>query len=1392
MSADAPEPEPLEQAAESYLARLRAGEHPALTEYVARHPELAADIRELFPALGLMEEGRRCVDRPPEPDLARLAEGQVPQQLGEFRLVSEVGRGGMGVVYEAWQESLGRHVALKVLPYNSLARPEHLERFRREARAAARLHHTNIVPVFGVGEHEGVHYYAMEFIRGQGLDAVLEEVRRMRGHASTSPVKPAQRTTTVAQGMVSGEFKARQGPAEEVPGAALRPDRPEGAAAAPSAGSGTASGLDLHAARPYFASVARIGVQVAEALDYAHGQGVVHRDIKPSNLLVDTAGRVWVTDFGLAKAEGTETLTQAHDILGTPRYMAPERFRGEADRRSDVYGLGITLYELLTLRPAFEPGPYGALAEKIATEEPPRPRRLDPHIPRDLETVVLKATAKEPGRRYASAGELAEDLRRFLDDRPVRARRSGPAARAWRWCRRNPAVAVLSGGVVSLLLAVAVVSLVMAFHIDVARRDAEANAGKERTASVLANANAATALAEKDRAQTLLYGSNMLLFQNAARAGQIGRLREILEQTRAETPAQRGSEWHYLWRTLHREERRFTIHTKVGRGGLNKFSPALTTDGAWASAVQPQDDIRYDVYPQLQRIHWTIWDTATAKPIFRKNLLTPVNSALAYSTSGGVAAIGGHDRVTVWAVRTGRETAVLHFDKVVKSILLDAEGNHLAALASPHGFHISVRYASTDPDPLKGKAPKKGDPGVARAGRYLRVWDLRTRRVVLTEKELGDVLLGWIRFSPDGKWLAAGIIANPEPDDPLEGKRTLTHVLVWDLAARKEVCRLRFPPASAFRFNRDGRTALFVTRTGLEFYALASGQLERRVTVQPVRAIGFHRDGKTFAISDNKGVFAVLGAAGKPVRREEAGHEAPIVAISFRADNRLVTLCEHGMVKVWDLSRSETAVVPTRGQPRLSRELAGPLYAMADSDPTIAAAREVRLSVRRWDDPRPVFTRTLKAGPQQRYRVLSVQQSRDGKRIACALAPSLQPELVPGSLLLMGRFGLVPGLWRWGLEYGNSPIRVEGEPPRWHRVRLLDFLPGPVEFHVWDVASGKELRCLEAPADRKLIHGDYDTSMALSPDGRYCYSGPSDGRLEVWDVDSGQRRQLATGLTSPPWRPAGPRFTPAGRLRSLCVRWPESKTAKPTESSLDHTAPLQLRAHEWDAATGDLTRTWELTVPAEAGVEWNEEDHIELIPGGRYAYYLRGSGTGSGRGAKVRLRVWELGREPQARLVFDGRSTWPIDGSAGTGEIVVFSPDYRRVGVRLDSEFHVWDMTTGRGPVVLRSAPAEEFRFSPDGQRLISVPATTGSGTPGGPRRFKAWESRLWQQVLDAPLTERDKAERGSRYHFDGQRLWHARGRPGAVEITLHDGSSVAEAQLDAAAGDKTAAGGKD
>jgi hypothetical protein len=208
--------------------------------------------------------------------------------------------------------------------------------------------------------------------------------------------------------------------------------------------------------------VARLGQQAADALAYAHGQGILHRDIKPSNLLLDERGAVWVSDFGLAKMEGAGDLTHTGDLVGTLRYMAPERFQGEGDARSDVYSLGLTLYELAVLEPAFAETDRARLVHQVLHDDPPRPRDVDPTVPVDLETIIRKAIDKDPSSRYATAAELAEDLRRFLDDQPIRARRVGPLERLWRWGRRNPALATAGGIAVAALVAVAAISAVFA------------------------------------------------------------------------------------------------------------------------------------------------------------------------------------------------------------------------------------------------------------------------------------------------------------------------------------------------------------------------------------------------------------------------------------------------------------------------------------------------------------------------------------------------------------------------------------------------------------------------------------------------------------------------------------------------------------------------------------------------------------------------------------------------------------------------------------------------------------------------------------------------------------------------------------------------------------------
>ncbi len=531
MSDESIQENPLDRLADEFVSRFRRGERPALSEYCTIHPELADDIRRIFPTLVVMEQAR--------PDDEGLDETKgdgatrsrvILERLGDYRILREIARGGMGIVYEAEQESLGRHVALKVLPPQAVLDPRHLHRFQREARAAAKLHHTNIVPVFGVGEHDGLHYYVMQFIPGLGLDQVLDELRRLRGsqkhkaqprdggaglgndpslahRAHVTDVHHAS-AVQIAASLISGgrvagtsesrragtesasrepEDRSRHAPRDErhhserdVYDPAI-PDSAEFRVRSPSSDP-SGSGVNLlsrdtttlsSSGSQYWQSVARIGVQVTDAMDYAFGQGVLHRDIKPSNLLLDTHGTVWVTDFGLAKATDSDDLTHTGDVVGTLRYLAPERLRGEVNLRGDIYSLGVTLYEMLTLQPPFQDHDRSRLLRRVLDEEPLRPREIDPDIPHDLETIVLKAIAKDPSDRYHTAAELAADLRQFLEDKPIAARPIGPVERLWRWCRRNPRVAGLIGAVAVLLVAITVISSVAAVWLkrerDVAR-----------------------------------------------------------------------------------------------------------------------------------------------------------------------------------------------------------------------------------------------------------------------------------------------------------------------------------------------------------------------------------------------------------------------------------------------------------------------------------------------------------------------------------------------------------------------------------------------------------------------------------------------------------------------------------------------------------------------------------------------------------------------------------------------------------------------------------------------------------------------------------------------------------------------------------------------------------
>lgn len=441
---------------EDYQRRLERGESPEKQNYIDQCPELASSLWTCLAGVDLMHRafGRNSATSGENSfELPKLDLTSLP--LGDFRILREIGRGGMGVVYEAVQLSLGRRVALKVLPFTATLEPKQLQRFLNEAQAAAHLHHTNIVPVFAVGRDRGTHFYAMQFIDGISLAGVLAELRRDIRYGTDNQLQP----DATPEGCIS-DMTATDNPNDP-------PRKTPPSEAAPTIRQCSAQVSTLHSERPldFFRMAAEWIRQAAAALAYAHEVGIIHRDIKPGNLLLDERGNLWVTDFGLAQFHADEGLTQTGDLVGTLRYMSPEQALGDRsviDARTDVYSLGATLYELLTLHPMCAGTTRAALLRTVSQGEPQLPRSFNRLIPTELETIVLKAASSAPQDRYASAQEMADDLQRFLKYEPVRATRPSALDRARKWTRRHPSVAVAS---VLLLVVIAAGSMIAAYLI---------------------------------------------------------------------------------------------------------------------------------------------------------------------------------------------------------------------------------------------------------------------------------------------------------------------------------------------------------------------------------------------------------------------------------------------------------------------------------------------------------------------------------------------------------------------------------------------------------------------------------------------------------------------------------------------------------------------------------------------------------------------------------------------------------------------------------------------------------------------------------------------------------------------------------------------------------------
>jgi serine/threonine protein kinase/WD40 repeat protein/tetratricopeptide (TPR) repeat protein len=593
---------------ESFLNRYRLGERPSVDEFVSQFPELRDDVRELLSAVVEMEhigsntETTADAFRPTSPQasestpaLGQRLDGS-PKRMGDYRILRKIGAGGMGVVFEAVRESLRSHVALKVMHARFRNDQTYVRRFHTEASSAARLHHSNIVSVFDYGKHDGVCYYAMQYIAGHGLDRILDDVRRLRdggqngtrahddkavgwhensdsavhhGPAAKLGVEPAIESSlrpltlailsgryagdsgkgsTLADGVATptatAEIQAPRGHGSECDrsaeidsGLGSEEFAQSGAPGAQSA-SGPANNLPSGSGslsdkseNHYFREVARLVTQAADALAYSHGRGVLHRDIKPSNLLIDATGTLWVTDFGLAKFEGGEDLSQSQDLVGTLRYMAPERFRCVSDRRSDIYALGATLYEMLTLHPVFEANDQLELIDRIKNEPPVPPRHHDRRIPRDLETIVLKSLAKDPTDRFATADEMAEELQRFHQYRPIHSRPVPWNERLWRWGRRNPMIAALN-------LVAACLALTIIVILSWSTRRNGRLVFELRSKNVIASRN----LSQANRNLVVAYASQAEAFTRSRRPGQRFEALGAIERAMNLSPAAELSE----------------------------------------------------------------------------------------------------------------------------------------------------------------------------------------------------------------------------------------------------------------------------------------------------------------------------------------------------------------------------------------------------------------------------------------------------------------------------------------------------------------------------------------------------------------------------------------------------------------------------------------------------------------------------------------------------------------------------------------------------------------------------------------------------------------------------------------------------------------------------------
>ena len=1100
MDSITPKRQTVEALAEEFVERYRRGERPPLSEFIARFPEHADEIRDLFPALVMMEQIA------PESEAGSLAPAGVslrnrqidhPERLGDYRILSEIGRGGMGVVYEAEQISLGRHVALKVLPQQFLYDSRQQKRFEREARAAARLHHTNIVPVFGVGEENGLHYYVMQFIPGLGLDQVLDELKRIHPrrtgarssitHEHRLQVSPRRASATkVAESLLSGEFRpgdrADLTIADQELLQASTPDPHSGSAAHAGRLSdsyelsattdvlpGQTDPISSSRRSTYWHSVAHIGAQAAAGLEYAHQQGVLHRDIKPANLLLDLHGNAWITDFGLAKSAGQENLTATGDVVGTLRYLAPEAFSGQHDVRSEVYSSGLAAHELLALQPAYDETDRQRLIRQATTAEPRLLDRLNRGIPRDLVTIIHKAIERSPARRYQTAAELADDLQRFLRDEPVRARRVGAAEQYLRWARRNPVIAVLGAVLTAMLVGATIASVLVAEQMTLLARASDREKLAAQAAETRADVGRTEVARQAERAEHHLYIARIGQAESALRLFDVATARGLLDRYRPRPgePDRRGWEWFYLDQWCSPELRTIQVPTTD-----DTHSIAVSPDGRLL-AVGCASPYVFGT-PNRPAVSAYLIDLAEGKVLHKLTGHKSFVFAVAFRPDGRrLATLGTEGTFRVWDVPTGR----LVSSGTASSSDLVRDVNYAGLHWSPDGLRLAAAV---------GQAP-------------VGFWDPETGRQTASIPHDARFVV----WSPDGTRIAfsgeSGLEIRPwdphldRPGEPVVKRPGLVDSPLW------------FP---------DGRRLtgiLHRNESGAEIEELwvwDSNTLDRvlRISagVAQIRSVALSPDGTRLVAGGRMPMVRVFDAAdgGERATLFNAGQEAS--ALAFSADGRRLFSGSWGVngVKVFDPARDP------RGRTRI--------VGGADQIGALAFDRDgVRVLEIGWASSRLFYLDPVD-GSVRSDPFTSATDRRGWPRGDFAFSAGALRLAAPlrEDRSIVGVWGLSPRHLVARLPGPGGPVTAVAFAPDGQTLSTaaLDPLNAQWVVTLWQIHRAQKLQTMTAGPD--LI-----AALAYSSDGKHLAAGSSpsaetSASVTVWDAHTGtvhaKRNQLGS------------------------------------------------------------------------------------------------------------------------------------------------------------------------------------------------------------------------------------------------------------------------------------------